>query len=62
MTISKCIYRMDMFSPFHDPRRFGCWLWSKYDHALLEKLGPEPLSSNFVESTYGIKQGSEQHP
>ena len=32
---------------FHDPRRFGCWLWSKYDHALLEKLGPEPLSSNF---------------
>ena len=32
---------------FHDPRRFGCWLWSKDDHALLEKLGPEPLSSNF---------------
>ena len=32
---------------FHDPRRFGCWLWSKYDHALLEKLGPEPFSSNF---------------
>ena len=32
---------------FHDPRRFGCWLWSKYNHALLDKLGPEPLSPNF---------------
>lgn len=33
-----------------DPRRFGCVLWHKGDpasHKLLQKLGPEPLSSDF---------------
>ncbi len=40
---------------FHDPRRFGCWLFSEpgvspeETHPLLEKLGPEPLSENFNE-------------
>jgi len=34
----------------HDPRRFGCVLWSAtdpYQHPLLIKLGPEPLSGDF---------------
>lgn len=32
-----------------DPRRFGCFLWSKdiETHFLLKDLGPEPLSNNF---------------
>jgi formamidopyrimidine-DNA glycosylase len=35
---------------FHDPRRFGAWLWTPSDplqHPLLQKLGPEPLSADF---------------
>lgn len=35
---------------FNDPRRFGCFLWTKDDpakHSLLKLLGPEPLSSQF---------------
>jgi len=34
---------------YHDPRRFGCFLWLAPGevHPLLEKLGPEPLSSDF---------------
>lgn len=35
---------------FHDPRRFGCILWTTdnpYDHSLLAPMGPEPLSSHF---------------
>lgn len=35
---------------FHDPRRFGCFLWQATDepvHSLLAKLGPEPLSNAF---------------
>jgi formamidopyrimidine-DNA glycosylase len=35
---------------FHDPRRFGCWLWSANnpaDHPLLRNLGPEPLDPEF---------------
>lgn len=35
---------------FNDPRRFGCWLWTTENieqHALLRKLGPEPLSRSF---------------
>ena len=32
---------------YHDPRRFGCWLWSDSEHSQLAKLGPEPLSSAF---------------
>lgn len=34
----------------HDPRRFGSVLWLKgdpYEHKLLAKLGPEPLSEAF---------------
>jgi formamidopyrimidine-DNA glycosylase len=35
---------------FHDPRRFGAWLWCRgdpFEHALLNNLGPEPLSDGF---------------
>ena len=34
---------------YHDPRRFGCFLWLEPDeqHALLSHLGPEPLSEAF---------------
>lgn len=31
----------------HDPRRFGCWLWSHAEHPQLKHLGPEPLSIEF---------------
>ena len=35
---------------FHDPRRFGCILWTRQDplkHKLLTALGPEPLNEEF---------------
>jgi formamidopyrimidine-DNA glycosylase len=35
---------------FHDPRRFGCVVWTEDDpltHSLLAELGPEPLSEHF---------------
>ncbi|MGX2040289.1 bifunctional DNA-formamidopyrimidine glycosylase/DNA-(apurinic or apyrimidinic site) lyase [Methylocaldum sp. MU1018] len=35
---------------FHDPRRFGCVIWTRDDpslHPLLAGLGPEPLSEQF---------------
>ena len=32
---------------YHDPRRFGSWLWSLDEHDQLTHLGPEPLSSEF---------------
>ena len=35
---------------FHDPRRFGCLLWTRKDplqHELLASLGPEPLGEAF---------------
>jgi formamidopyrimidine-DNA glycosylase len=36
---------------FHDPRRFGCFLWIPEpvtDHPLLRNLGPEPFSDTFT--------------
>lgn len=34
---------------YHDPRRFGCLLWTEKpdDHPLLKTLGPEPLTDDF---------------
>jgi formamidopyrimidine-DNA glycosylase len=34
---------------YHDPRRFGCFLWLEPNeqHRLLSQLGPEPLSGEF---------------
>ncbi len=35
---------------FHDPRRFGCFLWQGHNeplHTLLARLGPEPLTDAF---------------
>lgn len=39
----------DLELRYHDPRRFGCLLWSDSDRAkqLLRYLGPEPLSDAF---------------
>ena len=38
---------------FHDPRRFGSILWQKNNEqlSLFKNLGPEPLSSEFNDST-----------
>ncbi len=36
---------------FHDPRRFGCVLWTQKhprQHKLLAELGPEPLGNSFT--------------
>ncbi|MGI9212026.1 MAG: bifunctional DNA-formamidopyrimidine glycosylase/DNA-(apurinic or apyrimidinic site) lyase [Methylococcaceae bacterium] len=36
---------------FHDPRRFGCLLWTETNpaqHPLLAELGPEPLAADFT--------------
>ncbi|SEH06069.1 bifunctional DNA-formamidopyrimidine glycosylase/DNA-(apurinic or apyrimidinic site) lyase [Candidatus Venteria ishoeyi] len=35
---------------YHDPRRFGCMLWTTTpaQHDLLKNLGPEPLSAEFT--------------
>lgn len=40
----------DLILRYHDPRRFGCFLWLKDDRAqaLLDNLGPEPLSGDFT--------------
>lgn len=35
---------------YHDPRRFGSWLWTEQEpagHPLLRTLGPEPLETEF---------------
>ncbi|MDO4697982.1 MAG: bifunctional DNA-formamidopyrimidine glycosylase/DNA-(apurinic or apyrimidinic site) lyase [Pasteurellaceae bacterium] len=42
---------------YNDPRKFGAWLWAARaeDHALLAKLGPEPLSEAFT-ADYLYKQ------
>lgn len=34
---------------YHDPRRFGAWLWSEpqVSHAVMAHLGPEPLTDEF---------------
>ncbi len=32
---------------YHDPRRFGAWLWSDDKHQQLDHLGPEPLTDEF---------------
>ncbi len=48
---------------YHDPRRFGCWLWQPQDqsvHPRLAALGPEPFDDAFsatrlYERSRGIK-------
>lgn len=40
----------DICLRFHDPRRFGCLLWTDDDpcrHPLIASLGPEPLEDGF---------------
>lgn len=45
------VFSGDVILRYHDPRRFGCLLWSEHpvgQHALLRDLGPEPLSDEFT--------------
>ena len=48
---------------YHDPRRFGCVLWTDEDlnnHKLLTKLGPEPLQDEFSEMYFIEKSKAKQ--
>lgn len=46
---------------YNDPRRFGCWLWSETGaHALLDSLGPEPLTDEFDAEYLAKKAQSKQ--
>lgn len=47
---------------YHDPRRFGCMLWSEkpLKHKLLSKLGPEPLEGGFHPDYFYDKAKSSQ--
>ena len=45
---------------YHDPRRFGCLLWTEApeQHPLLAHLGPEPLTPDFAaEHLYRVSRG-----
>lgn len=45
------IFSANIALRFHDPRRFGSVLWTTDDpfqHKLIAKLGPEPLSDDFT--------------
>ncbi|WP_026292698.1 bifunctional DNA-formamidopyrimidine glycosylase/DNA-(apurinic or apyrimidinic site) lyase [Rubritalea marina] len=54
---------------YHDPRRFGCALWtheSPARHTLIRSLGPEPLSEAFtpehlIQSCEGRQRTIKQH-
>ncbi|MCI0667184.1 MAG: bifunctional DNA-formamidopyrimidine glycosylase/DNA-(apurinic or apyrimidinic site) lyase, partial [Methylococcaceae bacterium] len=44
------VFRNRLCLRYHDPRRFGCILWTTgnpEEHVLLAAMGPEPLSSQF---------------
>lgn len=48
---------------YTDPRRFGCWLFvaQGQQHALLSKLGPEPLSKDFdAQRLIDLSRGKKQ--
>ncbi|CAA0116178.1 Formamidopyrimidine-DNA glycosylase [BD1-7 clade bacterium] len=50
---------------YHDPRRFGCWLFHPADdvedHPLLMQLGPEPLSDEFTaDYVFAASRGKTQ--
>jgi formamidopyrimidine-DNA glycosylase len=50
---------------YHDPRRFGCILWSSHpaaQHPLLRNLGPEPLSSDFTVDYLYIRSRGRKTP
>ncbi len=54
------VFDNDWCARFHDPRRFGSFLWTDDDplkHPLLEPLGPEPLSGEFnADYLYGASR------
>lgn len=49
---------------YHDPRRFGCWLWQNAGeplHPLLSKLGPEPFDESFsAQRLFELSRGKRQ--
>ena len=48
---------------YHDPRRFGCLLWTEADpstHPLIAVLGPEPLEDGFTASYLHRLAGNRQ--
>jgi len=49
---------------YHDPRRFGCWLWQHKDeplHPLLSRLGPEPFDPIFsAQRLFQLSRGKKQ--
>lgn len=50
---------------YHDPRRFGCILWTDAppeQHPLLRHLAPEPLSAEFTPNWLQKKLASTQRP
>ena len=55
------VLERDLVLRLRDPRRFGAVLWTRRDphaHALLRRLGPEPLSSRFNGSyLHSVAQG-----
>lgn len=59
-------FRLDngLVMRFHDPRRFGCVLWQAPGEdppALLDRLGPEPLSEAFCgQHLFQLSRGRKQ--
>lgn len=44
------VFSAETILRYHDPRRFGCLLWTAgpaHKHPLLAELGPEPLGADF---------------
>ena len=54
----------DRILRYHDPRRFGAFLWAGADpwqHSLLVNLGPEPTEDDFTaEYIYRLSRGRKQ--
>ena len=57
------IFSGGMCLRFHDPRRFGCCLWTSEEpsrHPLLADLGPEPLEDGFSgDALYRLARGKK---
>lgn len=50
---------------FRDPRRFGAVLWHQgeiYEHPLLSRLGPEPLSADFTFEDFWQRSRGRRKP
>lgn len=58
------VFDSDCVLRYHDPRRFGAFLWAGSDpwqHALLVNLGPEPIEEDFTaDYIYQLSRGKKQ--